>query len=110
MSERTAALADLERAKLRGDGDYIVRAMRDPITRGLAAKYAGELQLPEAVPVLKSMLRSKDSYARAAAAASLGKLDAHSATAELAHIARQDSVPAVRAWAAGALGEIGGQE
>jgi HEAT repeat protein len=103
-------LAALERARLRGDVDYILKALRDVTTRRLAARYAAQLDARQAIPQLLAMLRAHDPPARSAAASALGKLGAREALDDLADIALEDEDPIVRAWAAGAIGEIGGEE
>lgn len=67
------ALAALEKAKLDGDVEYIVAALQDVATRGLAAKYAAQFGADQAVPQLRKMLKANDPYVPSAAASALGK-------------------------------------
>ena len=74
--ERPGRLRRARRAKLSGDSTYVVAALQDPVTRGLAAKYVAAMGATEAVPDLVRMLGAHEPYPRSAAAAALGKLQA----------------------------------
>ena len=97
-------------AKERADAKYLIEALRDPDHRMMVAKYLGELGAVEAVERLLPLLDAADPHVRISAAKALGRLRAWKSIPRLREIALHDDCDGVRAWAIGALGEIGDRE
>jgi HEAT repeat protein len=100
-------LQEILAARNSRDGDFLIRSLRDPDNRHLAALFLGELGRSDATPEITRLLDAANPLARANAARALGLLKAYDAVGRLTEIARDDPVPFVRGWATGALGRIG---
>jgi HEAT repeat protein len=91
----------------KGDSEYLIRALTDPVTRSWAARYLGKLRVVEAIPPLLRLLDASNPHARMAATDALGMLQASEAAGPLAELAEDDPSEAVRCHAVAVLGRIG---
>lgn len=106
-SDKGQRLLRIYQAKERGDSDYLVKALTDSELRDAAVRALGDVGDPIAIEPLMPLLDARDPQVRAAAADSLGKLQAKGAVSRLIDIAENDSEVWVAEWAMNSLGAIG---
>jgi HEAT repeat protein len=94
-------------AAAKGDTQYLIDALRDPMGRTWAAHYLGRRGVVEAVPALCRLLSAADPAARSAGALALGRLRAVEAFPDLMSLAEADPALGPRSHAIGAIGQIG---
>jgi hypothetical protein len=99
----------VDAAKVRGDVEYLTRALTEPDHRGLAARALGELGAREAVPALLRLLEASDRSVRIDGIRALGDLRASEAVERLREVASNDPDPTVRGWACAVLADLGGE-
>jgi HEAT repeat protein len=94
-------------AKRHRDVSFLLRGLRDPDYRFLAARLLGELRAAEAVPRLIPLLGAGDIETRSSAARALAEIGATEAVPSLIERVRVEREVAPRTWAVSALGDIG---
>jgi len=90
-----------------GDSSELLKLLRHPDFRGVAARELSKRRVIEAIPRIVPLLTATNPYVRSSAARALGRFRVADSVDQLSSMAANDDVLFVREWALFALGCIG---